>query len=386
MSVQLPDPTLLSYLEGIPDYRKARGKQYLLKSLLTLLCAGLVSGQKTVRGIAHWVQLHGDELSRLLPDLRSIPSFSTLYRLTRFMNVAVLEQKIQEYGQAVDIQDSARGGVVMMNGEILRGQALDGKELRGASAHGETVAFLSLVRHESGTILGEEPVASKTNEIPVARSLLAGRDLSGTVTTADALHTQRATAQQILDQNGHYLMVVKPNQPDLWNAIDLLFRSEPLKGEDDRWTMTYTQKRHGRIETRTITSTCGLGDYLNWPGANQVLSRHYHSVERKTGKVRDKITYGITDLTRQLAGPEHIEAFWRGHWTIENRSHYVRDETMGEDRCQTHCGAGAQVLVALRNGIVSMFRYEGWENIAAAIRVFGSSVQKSLTIIGAITT
>jgi predicted transposase YbfD/YdcC len=202
----------------------------------------------------------------------------------------------------------------------------------------------------------------------------------------DAFHTQRLTAQQILDQGGHYLMIVKSNQAELRNAIALLFDSVPLRGEDDRLEYIYPGVGHGRLEKRSLTSTCGLGNYLNWPGACQVLRRECQRINRKSGKVEVEVTYGITDLSREQALPIHIEFFWRGHWTIENRDHYVRDETMGEDRCQAHCGSSAQALAALRNGILSMFRYEGWENIAAAIRHFGSSVQKALSIIGAIAT
>jgi hypothetical protein len=69
--------------------------------------------------------------------------------------------------------------------------------------------------------------------------------------------------------------------------------------------------------------------------------------------------------------------------TIENKVHYVRDETMGEDRCQVNLGNAPQALAALRNGIISMLRYEGWYNIASALRYFGASAPRALRLIGA---
>ena len=63
-------------------------------------------------------------------------------------------------------------------------------------------------------ILSQHAVAAKSNEIKAVPTLLQGRDLRQVVITGDALLTQRALAQQILDQGGHYLMVVKRNQPD----------------------------------------------------------------------------------------------------------------------------------------------------------------------------
>ena len=79
-------------------------------------------------------------------------------------------------------------------------------------AHGEPLHLLSLVQHGTGQVLKQQNVAVKTNEITVAPDLLAGRELRGVVITVDALLTQRALAEQIITQHGHYLMVVKRNQ------------------------------------------------------------------------------------------------------------------------------------------------------------------------------
>ena len=84
-----------------------------------------------------------------------------------------------------------------------------------------------LVRHGDGAVLGQVAVAAKSNEITAVPRLLAGRDLTGTVTTLDALLTQRAIAAQIRAQGGQYLMVVKANQPELHGAVDRLFAEPP---------------------------------------------------------------------------------------------------------------------------------------------------------------
>jgi hypothetical protein len=102
--------------------------------------------------------------------------------------------------------------------------------------------------------------------------------------------------------------------------------------------------------------------------------------------VRHEVTYGLTSLSRREALPEHVEWFWRQHWTIENRDHYVRDDTMGEDRGQIHTGSAAQALAALRNAVIALIRYRGWTNIAEALRHYGSSPQRALHLIGALAT
>ncbi len=149
--------------------------------------------------------------------------------------------------------------------------------------------------------------------------------------------------------------------------------------------LTYSgteERSHGRLETRTLESRTALADYLAWPGAAQVMRRTCRRVILRTGAVSSKTTYGITSLGRDLALPAQIEAFWRGHWTIETKVHYVRDETLREDRSQTHTGSAPQALAALRNGIISLLRHRGRHNIAQALRHYGASVQQALQLIG----
>lgn len=74
--------------------------------------------------------------------------------------------------------------------------------------------------------------------------------------------------------------------------------------------------------------------------------------------------------------------WWRGHWGIENRSHYVRDVTFQEDACQINCGDGPQNLAAIRNGIISMLRLVGHHNIAGALRNYTWHTSRLLAMLG----
>ncbi len=164
--------------------------------------------------------------------------------------------------------------VVAANGELLQGQALDGKEVRGASAHGTPTFLVSLARHGSGYVLGQVAVPSKGYELRGARQLLTGRDLTGRLTTMDARLTQRSLARLIRSQNGHYLMVVKCNQLALYRDIELLFQQLPVLGQaGECLSYRYSEKGHGRLETRRLDCSTALQGYLDWPGAAQVLRR-----------------------------------------------------------------------------------------------------------------
>jgi hypothetical protein len=176
--------TLVPFLKGVADVRQARGKQYELWVLLTILCVAMLSGQKTIWGIVEWAVLHTRELVRYL-DLpkRRIPSCSTLYVTLRRIGIEGLERKIAEMGTAMERENRLSESLPGADGSPLRGMAVDGKDLRGARAHGNQTFLVSLVGHGDGLVLGQESVDVKTNEITVVPKLLAGRDLRGVVIT-----------------------------------------------------------------------------------------------------------------------------------------------------------------------------------------------------------
>ena len=72
-------------------------------------------------------------------------------------------------------------------------------------------------------VVGQIEVGEKTNEIPKLPELLAPLPLQGAVVTADAMHTQQATARYIVeDKQADYLLVVKDNQATLRQDIAAL--------------------------------------------------------------------------------------------------------------------------------------------------------------------
>lgn len=386
---QVQYSTLLEALQSLPDPRKARGKRYPWALLLALICSALVSGQCSGHAIAHWIAVHAASLrDKLQPKRSNMPSESTIRRVLQALDIEDLERQVSRYTQGLA---SSMGTVSSSVAEkaTLQGQAIDGKELRGVRAHDQPLCLVSLVAHQSGIVLAQTAVDGKSNEITAVPQLLAGRDLQGVVVTMDALLAQQPLAQQVIDQGGHYLMVIKSNQGRLHAAIQLLFDLPPwTKSSQDQeyWVHRTFDKGHGRLEWRTLEASTALGDYLPWPGMKQVMRRTCKRLITKTGEIQEEVTYAISDLSHEQASAAQLEFLWRGHWTIENRLHYVRDVSMGEDACQIHRGHIPQALAALRNAIISLLRSKGWSNIADAIRYFAASVSRSLRLIGALST
>jgi len=369
--------SLMDAVVDIPDPRKARGKRHRWDVLLTLISAALLCGQRSGRAISQWVDDHTVDLMTHLPlPHKPLPSTATFRRALRAIDVAALETRLAQFAQTVPVTPPPETAP-------WQGQAVDGKAVRGAQLHREPVHLVSLVCHGSGVVRKQVRVRDKSNEITAVPVLLEGRDLQGTVTTMDALLTQQAIARQIREQRGHYLMVVKKNQPDLYRAIDLVFQLPPPPlVEHHLDQVTTVDKGHGRLETRTLERTCALNGYLDWPEVGQVLRRTCQRVMLTTGQVSEEVRYGVTSLGWQEADARLVEALWRGHWGIENKVHYVRDVTFGEDASRIHVGQAPQALAALRNGLLTLVRSTGVTAIADAVRSYAASLPETFQLIG----
>ena len=199
--------------------------------------------------------------------------------------------------------------------------------------------------------------------------------------TGDALYCQRDYCRRLLAAGGDYLLTVKKNQPDLYDAIALVF-AKPVWGAKYRKTRRRS-RRGDRWETRQLRSTEALNEYLSkhlgWPRVGQVCEVR-RRVEPK-GRTVTETRCAITSLGPET-GPGKLLDYVRGHWEIENRLHYVRDATLGEDASRVRSGAAPQVMAALRNVVPGVLRNAGEINIAAAIRRIGWAPGQALTILG----
>jgi predicted transposase YbfD/YdcC len=137
-------------------------------------------------------------------------------------------------------------------------------------------------------------------------------------------------------------------------------------------TVTTLDKGHGRRERRTLKATTALNEYLDWPGVAQVGQVESEVV--KDGKITQETRYFITSVSRSVADAGQLLKWARGHWSIENRSHYVRDVTMGEDSSRIRKRSGPQVMAAMRNATIGFLRTIGVVNVAEALRRNASHV------------
>ena len=139
-------------------------------------------------------------------------------------------------------------------------------------------------------------------------------------------------------------------------------------------------KGHGRVERRGIRTTEALNASLSdWPGLGQVVRVERRRKVRGTESV--EAAYFITSLGRDRADAARLLQLVRAHWHIENRLHYVRDVTLGEDACRVRTGRAPEVLAALRNTVVHLLESVPAKSKAGATRRMAAIPEEAVRLI-----
>ncbi len=307
-----------------------------------------------------------------------------MHRLFRRLDPAPLSLALSSYFDPATKRMRRRvAEAVAVAGKAHRGQ-LQFERVGSCPIH-EVTAFC----HETGVVLAQIALDNQGDEAELngAARMVANIDWQGRVLTGDALYCQRAVCAGVLAAGGDYLVVVKENQPELLADLELLFEAPemanaPPAGKlacDYREASTW-DKGHGRIEERRAVAASELRDYSGWPGRQQVVRIRRTWVQQ--GRTRQATHYLVTSLPAEEASIRRLMALRRGHWLIENRLHYVKDGTPGEDSNLIHAGNGGAVMAGLRAAALNLLRRVGKQALAAAMRFNSQRPEQVLILMG----
>ena len=276
--------SLYNRFQGLNDKRKAKGKRYELATILMGIFLAKLCGEDKPSGIAEWVRLREQWITRMLGLKREHMPHHNTYR--RVLAEGIDEEEFEGLAQE-HFKHSGETGyhvVASMDGKMARGtidtQASDGLYL------------LAIYLPGAGVTLAQVAIESQKNEISTAPYMLSCINLRNKVVIGDALHTQRQLSIQIGTASGNYLWVVKGNQPqllqDLHDWFDTTIPLLPGMGcpPKDFRSVTVTNKGHGHLEVRTLTASSQLNDFLDWPFLQQVFKLERSVIIQKTGQTR----------------------------------------------------------------------------------------------------
>jgi predicted transposase YbfD/YdcC len=349
-------PPLIEILAEIPDSRQSTGKRYPLGAMLNVVVVALLCGYTSVLAISEWGLNY---LKALGFNQHGYPGQACWYRVLGEVNIELLEV------------------VLVVLSETQAGVSIDGKTMRTSQKMGgSNCHLLSAVLHEVAVALAQLPVKDKTNEIGMMQDFLLTLTLQGRIVTTDALLTQAAIAQTIVEQGRDYILPVKENHPTLRANLETWFSLAP----PEQSTQLVT-KGHGRITRYDLATAARPSACLDWPGLQQVFKLTRTTFHPRTGEFTRSAVYGITSLSPDRASPAQLLTFIRHHWTIENQLHWVRDVIFDEDRSQLRSGSRPHFMALMRNLTLSLLRFSAHSSIASSLRFFSARPSEAIALL-----
>jgi predicted transposase YbfD/YdcC len=373
--------TLAEALATVPDPRRRRGVRHPFTPLLAAAVCAMLAGSRSFTAISEWIADLSEAARADLGLTGPVPAGTTLWRLLTAVDPSALQNALGAWLRARLTWRPNRAERRRRRGR--RVLAVDGKTMRATLRGANPMHLLAVLDHATSIVLGQVNVDVKTNEIPCLPTVLDQiSDLKDVLITVDALHCQTAHATYLHRRGAHLLVCVKGNQPTLHRRLKALPWKQIPVGH------TSTTRGHGRIEERTlkvVTVTEQAGG-LGFPHAAQAIqvTRRTKRINPKPGQKntwRTETVYAIVTLPADQATPAELATWIRDHWFIENRLHWVRDVTLGEDLHQARTGHGPHVLAILRNLTISVLRMADHHNIAQALRRYSRHTDQAIALL-----
>jgi predicted transposase YbfD/YdcC len=360
----MPGFTLTEHFAVLPDPRMARTRDHALVDILVIALCAVLCGADSFTEMEAWGRAKETWLRERLTLPNGIPSHDTFNRVFARLDPVAFTACFQRWTEA--LREPTQGQVIALDGKTLR-HSFDRATGRGA------LHVVSAWAAENRLVLGQVPVAEKSNEIIALPHLLTLLDVAGCIVTIDAMGCQKEIVRQIVTQGGDYVLALKGNQGNLHADVQLFL--EDAQARDFRDVPHQTHRtfdaEHGRQEIRRY-----------WVTDDIVWLRERHGVDTWAGLT----SIGLVERQRRPGGPgtpvtversyyisslpaatpaqaARFATAVRAHWGIENGIHWVLDLAFREDECRVRHDHAPANFATLRHLALNLLRREATAKI-----------------------
>jgi len=340
-----PTEALIYVFTELKDPRLDRCKKHKLIDIVVISVCAIVCGGRTWEDIEYFAQAREGWLRTFLDLPNGIPSHDTLNRVFSLIDTDAFSKCFSQW--VAMISDSLEGKII----------GIDGKSLRGAiDSASSPVHLVNAFCLDNKTILAQCAVEDKSNEITAMPKILAMLSIKGSTITADAMHTQRDTAELILAKGADYVMALKGNQGNLNSDVALSFDGASPEVLDLRLgkRLTTVDNDHGRLEERSYWLTTDIDELVGhhkWPGL-KAIGITETQMEKGDSKSCER-RYFL--LSNEKATHQDFATAVRGHWGIE-AMHWTLDQTMREDDSRIRQGNSPRNFSATRKIAMNLIK------------------------------
>jgi predicted transposase YbfD/YdcC len=337
---------VVRHFEELEDPRSTVNRQHPLVSVVVIALMAVLADASGPTAIAKWAALKQEFLLKTLPLPNGIPRKDVFRRVLATLKPAAFQACFANWLQSLRATAAATG----VEQPVL---AVDGKTARRSHDRKNGLGALhsvSVWASDFGLSLGQVACAEKSNEITAIPELLRLVDIRGAIITIDAMGTQKAIAEQIIESDAGYVLALKGNQETLHQAvIDYIDEqsANDFTGVKARRHQT-RETGHGREETRSYIQMPapqelpGVGLWRGLKSIGVVESRCVRH-GKETVEVRSYISSLGVSVTRFAHAV-------RSHWGIEN----VTRHEVGARNPDTKLGRGSGRVYTMGQPVVRL--------------------------------
>ncbi len=362
---------IVGYFDELEDPRAETNRKHPLVSVVVIAMMAVLAGAGGPTAIARWAALKEEFLLAVLTLPNGIPRKDVFRRVLSLLRPEAFQACFAAWLRSLRVKAAAATEVEQ---PIF---AVDGKTARRSHDRAKGLGALHCVSvwaSDFGLSLGQVACDDKSNEITAIPELLRLVDIKGAIITIDAMGTQKAIAEQIVDSGADYVLALKGNQETLHQAV-IDYVDQHLDNdfaEVGARRYSATEKGHGREESRS---------YLHMPVPEMLRGQEHWKGLRSIGIATlvctrnevetSEVRYYISSLP---VGVKRFARAVRSHWGIENSCHWSLDMTFREDESRIREPQIRENFAWLNRFILSLLkRHPGKDSIVMKRRGCGWS-------------
>jgi predicted transposase YbfD/YdcC len=350
-----PTPDWLSCFRDVSDPRREQGTYHGLRSIIGIALLAVLCGANDWEAIAAYGQEKVDWLNQFLDLPCGIPSADTFERVFQRIDPEAFESGFRQW--VSQIIEPLGVKVVAMDGKTHRGSYDRASKLKAL----HTVSAWS---SEHRLVLAEVAVSSKSNEITAIPQLLNLLQLAGAVVTMDAMGTQKTIACQIRTQKADYVLSLKSNHPNLYNAVTSWLEAAQAKAwqgivHQSAASLEDGHHRHEQRQLWAVPVSQFVDDPVLWAELAQWQDcQTVVAVWRRRETWKDTSTEIQFYLASLDPDAQRLMNLIRAHWSIENQLHWSLDVVFQEDQARSRKGHSPRNFGLLRRLALSLLNRE----------------------------
>lgn len=341
----------LKQFESLVDPRGRQGQEHAFLSIVLIAILATIGGATGWEDIELYGESHQEWLETFLDLRNGVPHADTYRRVFERINPEALQQCF--LGWVNQVVESTGAQVIPIDGKSVKGSY--NREKKQSALH-----LVSAWASEHRLMLAQVKVDNKSNEITAIPALLKLLDITGCIITIDAMGTQTAIAQQIVEQQGDYVLSLKANHPTLYAQVQTWFEAAQAAdfagiefSYDQRVESAHHRRENRQIWVVPTTAIPELYQPTVWVGLQSLVMviRVRHLWNKTTREVQFYLTSLPCDALK-------IARAIRSHWGIENQLHWVLDVTFGEDASRIRTAHSPENFALMRRMAISLLNQE----------------------------